>query len=422
MGPLWCLNHDVVWKHSVHLSGADMNLGISSLSFPVLWLQQCLLGKGWVQLSWPLRVRAPKLSTNFVLTAFWMPHCRGLWMTFPRDQCKRTVSDTLFCQHVGIIPGFWRPYGIIPAGEASATVLSSASECDPASMVTGSKQLCLHPWQCEECAIVTFGDLYLCSNSKQSVSWKLGGWKLRRLCSALLGSLWTINQKACRFVEAIKWCLRPTPGSRKSSCPGQPVPALAQGLLAWWGRDQISKGDSSQFYFSLISNGVRVAPPCHHPRLKAHVQICVWTWSLMFCYNFLDFHNFTWILLHNLGQLFSSVACLELTCLRNDFGCSSQQILSQPHLAEILELSHTFSKELPFWLCSRQTLSAAWMKISSIQSTYAIGLLSKSWISIYAAMEYAKKNWYLKKQSRDTKKERVFPWASLPALLPSLFV
>lgn len=33
--------------------------------------------------------------------------------------------------------------------------------------------------------------------------------------------------------------------SRKSSCPGQPVPALAQGLLAWWGRDQISKGDSS---------------------------------------------------------------------------------------------------------------------------------------------------------------------------------
>lgn len=97
----------------------------------------------------------------------------------------------------------------------------------------------------------------------------------------------------------------------------------------------------------------------------------------MFCYNFLDFHNFTWILLHNLGQLFPSVACLELTCVRNDFGYSSQQILSQPHLAKIPELSHTFYKELPFQLFSIQTLSAAWMKISLIQSIYAIGLLLK---------------------------------------------
>lgn len=105
-GPLWHLNH--VWiKRSVHLSGSDATLGISSLSFPVLRLQQCLLGKGWVQLSWPLRARAPKLSMNFVLTAFWIPHCWGLWMTFPGDQCRRTVSDMLFCQHVGIIPGFY---------------------------------------------------------------------------------------------------------------------------------------------------------------------------------------------------------------------------------------------------------------------------------------------------------------------------
>ena len=117
-------------------------------------------------------------------------------LSFPGDQCRRTVSDTLFCQHVGVIPGFhwlcyssglWRPSGIIPAGEPSAIVLSSASKCDPVSMAPGSEQLCLHQQQYEECVIVTFGDLYWCSDTHQSVSRKLGEWKLRHLCRCSVG-------------------------------------------------------------------------------------------------------------------------------------------------------------------------------------------------------------------------------------------
>lgn len=112
-------------------------------------------------------------------------------LSFPGDQCRRTVSDTLFCQYVGIIPGFhwlcyssglWRP-GITPAGEGGAIVLPSAAKHDPVSMAPGSKQLCLSHWQHEDCAIVAFGDLYWCSNTHQSMSWKPGEWKhLCRCC------------------------------------------------------------------------------------------------------------------------------------------------------------------------------------------------------------------------------------------------
>lgn len=86
------------------------------------------------------------------------------------------------------------------------------------------------------------------------------------------------------------------------------------------------------------------------PLVQIHGQICDWTWKLkVFCYVgiFLIFTVSTWILICNLGQLFPSIGCLELVCLCNASSHWSQQILSQPHLAKIPELSHTFFQELP---------------------------------------------------------------------------
>lgn len=147
--------------------------------------------------------------------------------------------------------------------------------------------------------------------------------------------------------------------SWKSSCSGQPVPALSQGFLTWWGKNQISKGDSSQ----LTSLDFKCSQG-QATLVEQRVQIRVGTRRLTFCYNVLDFHNFTWMLLHNSGQLFPAIACLELTCLRNDFSRSSQQILSQPHLAEIPELCHTFMRSchldcVPSRLCRHHGLRSA---------------------------------------------------------------
>lgn len=149
--------------------------------------------------------------------------------------------------------------------------------------------------------------------------------------------------------------------SRKSSCPGQPMPALAYRFLTWWGRDEISKGSSSPASLLIdfqCRQGHSTLPVTSLDSMLGLEVSCSAITPLIFTIS--------------PGSCFTVRGSFSFplpACLRNDFSCSSQQILSQPHLAEIRELCCTFASNCHFncassKLCQQHRWRSAHLKVS----------------------------------------------------------
>lgn len=230
-GPL-CHHVHTGIKHSVHLFGAGTTLRQLLVQYPSVTDCSSASSAG---------VSAVNLATRHGSTKTWVSNLLWIlqwwlfeslpikdyeWPLLPwKSQCqgRRVVTDRPFWQHVGTIPcihclcyslGLWRPSEMKPSppGEASAIALPSAS-----------KQI-LSPWpQGPSSSADTTESTKHVEDSPLETCTAVAGPSPTDPCPECSGNgnwdtsvgapvwfLWTVNQKACRSLRYIKWCLRPS--------------------------------------------------------------------------------------------------------------------------------------------------------------------------------------------------------------------